>query len=905
MSAPIWQTLDARSLAQLIGLRHITRKHGGGVMTSCPSHAGQTGDSPPLSLDSEQGQGVVAFCHSCGYKAGALKLTRDAQGLASEAEAARWLEKQLGASSSLLADIPEPTIIRAPAALEESDIDPALETRMLEKYGDEIGFTASQLHEAGLRAAKRNDRLALRLHARDETGVITSWQDIMRADDNGKRAKLSATGLPAPIWGLDTLTEAGDYPRIFICEGISDYLTAAIVLANDANLIAIGAAGAQVIKHAAARAEQLRPSAFIYFVPDHDDAGIAACIEASAPRECLTIALLPADGTDLNDLHMTNYELDHFVATSDTRDSLIDAAEAATGSAITLLPNDRSTHLSWKHEAQALELAGDIDDARARARADTTSTERSELPDTLEVRLGLAGAEAEHPLTGEPFDLWDPDFDTHGILKRIRAHADTQIISPCGLLGVIMSEHAASVAHNWVLPPRAGNGTAGAGSPLSLYFALVAKSGIGKTEANKQGKQVIIHDPHDAKTTTSLYEYRGEDKYAAIQERGTPVSGEAILEDFIELIEYPNLEDPEAPAIIKRVAAKHRARWHFGEIEQLLVTASRTGSTLHPMLRSFWSGEEASTKTATSERSRSIPELSTSIGATAGAQLGTAGALLEATAKGDAQRWIWLPSHGAYDEGEQHESESIMRASSGRIPPIQLPHWKLPDHVQHVTDHAEIRVDPGISADIKLGARTAFHGHPIPGTEAASLRLAEERERTGEDTNQHGTQIRLRIAVAIARICLLAPEITIPIWIWAGAFLSVDRKIRALLTEHGTSEAADLAEARTQARASDRVRSDQAARSDQAQVITDVIDRAAEALCSLAARSQDRTITKSQAIRGISPSIINAAKAVGIERADLRDLALHQLTHEHRIEEIAATEGQRSPRWKTLERTES
>ena len=903
MSDSIWQTLNAHQLAQLLGLRNIVKKQGGGVMTSCPVHGGQTGSSPPLSLDSKPGQGVVAFCHRCGYKAGTLQLVTDAEGLLDHAAAAKWLEDQTKTSSQQV-DEPDVTYLRPPppakpvlpAVLQrDSSITPEVEQQMLETYADEIGFTASQLREAGLQAAKRHDRLALRLEARDATGQVTSWQDIMRAGDDGKRAKLSAAGLPAPIWGLDQVAASTTYVRIVICEGISDYLTARIALATLEGWCAVGAAGAQLVKQAATQAEALRPSAIIYIVPDHDDAGIKACIAACAPLEGLTIALLPAEDTDLNDLHLTNYELDEFSATQDTRESIIDAAESATSSAITLLPADRSTHLTWQHEAQAVELAGDIDDAKKAFAAPVEKLEG--LPDTLEVRLGLAGAQAIHPETGAAFDLWRPDFDTHQILRTIRAHATTLLLSPVALLGVLLAEHAASIAHNWVLPPRAGNNTAGAGSPLSLYIALVANPGVGKTEAQKQGQALAVHADHDTTTSTAVLDYKGDDKWTALQVEGSPVSGEAILEKLTANIEYQNLDDEDGATTTKRVAARHRARYHYGELEQLLVTGARTGSTLAPILRSAWSGEMLATTTASTERDRRIPAGTYTLGVTACAQLSTAGQLLRATARGDAQRWIWLPAHAAFSQAEQDDASMIAAANDGRIPGVTLDHWKLPDHVQHVSDHVEIIVDSKITEEIIAGTRTTLHGHALPGTEAATKQLDEQRTRTGENENQHATQTRLRIAAAIARICQLAPEITLELWHWSGAFMSIDHATRSILTEHGRSEAEDASEAKSAAQVAQRVRSDQAVRSDHATQISYIVERAANAIATLTERTRDRTITKSQAIRGISPSIINAAQAAGISRRELRDMALDMLEHDQRMNVIAPTQGQTANRW--------
>ena len=375
------------------------------------------------------------------------------------------------------------------------------------------------------------------------------------------------------------------------------------------------------------------------------------------------------------------------------------------------------------------------------------------------------------------------------MLRLVRAHATRLLISPIALLGALLVEHAGSVSHNWMLPPRSGNDTGGSGSPLTLFAAIVAMPGAGKSEAIKQAAHIVQHHDHDDDTTTRIPDYVGDDIHRPVQVEGAPVSGEALAESLIATITVPAEVDGE-PGVKRRIAARHRAKYYYPELDQLLAAGSRQGSTLAPMVRAAWSGDALATTTASLERNRLIPAGTYTMGIIAAAQITNAATLLASDQTGDAQRWLWLPAHTPADPAAEADLAALLGEHPAGLPRLHLAHWPLPPvptmmrTLVSYERSCEVQVAAEISADIVASARIALHGcRPSDITAGQADRLAVERARTGESTNQHATQMRLRIAAGVARLCGLPPVVTSDLWGWAGAVLSVDRLTRLLLAD--------------------------------------------------------------------------------------------------------------------------
>ena len=949
----VWETIDPRELAELAGLANITRADSG-IMASCPAHAGQTGDSPPLSIDNN-GDGAVVFCHNCKYSAGASGLIALTQGLASTTEGEAWLEERLGFARPAVGGFdprldpdsakppdmgakmpkrsspkpaqrtgegrqvlaeprnPEPTRSDYGTAppievAEWGELDPTLGAQMLDRYAAELALSAVELAAAGLIPVRRNGKLALRLPAYKPGGEVYSFQDTTRADANGKRPKLSASKKSAPIWGLDELAGA---QIVLLVEGFSDYLIAHAIADTRAGWAAVGSPGARVLGSAGLAVADLAPKARLLVIADADPPGISGAIEAAQAFGGKEALLIPPPGTDLADLHRANAAAGRAEATTEAIErAAAEATHFPTGRGVAPLVAATPKGF-WPAETSHVRYAEEVSAERTRyAQANPPApeprtnplsgepvdkpAEAGEIPDSLEARLGLI--RAQDPASGEAYDLWNPDFDSENRLKTVRARASKKYLSPHALLAVILAEHAASVAHDFVLPPPEGNNedSPDAGSPLCLFFSIVAPPATGKSRVSRQGRVSVIHHDHDARTTSTYPEYFGDDRYLPIQVSGAPVSGEALAAKLMAEIKVPSPELDEPAAVIRK-PVRHRCRYKFGEIGQLLNAAERTGSSLRPMLRDAWSGEELSTLTATEDRTRVIPELSYSIGLTALAQPKLAGELLRSTELGDAQRWVWIPANYTIDPDAKNEAEELAKANGGRLPRIDLAHWHL-DNPSYGT-FQEIIVDRTITEELAVVFETNLQGYPVAARAAEAEAIRKEREITGENENPHATLSRLRIAIGVARICGLEPKITRQLWHWAGAFLSIDRQTRELLADYGAKERSEANSARRSGQAEDHLYTLEAEATRSEERIAEATRRAADTIYHAAAKKNE-PITPAEANRALSASLRRTATALGIPAPDLRDLALSSLTDSKEMEELPPEPGQTATRYK-------
>ena len=196
--------------------------------------------------------------------------------------------------------------------------------------------------------------------------------------------------------------------------------------------------------------------------------------------------------------------------------------------------------------------------------------------------------------------------------------ARARMASPWGVLGYVMALTVATTGPHVRTPA-----TVGGSASLNLLVGLVGAPGTGKGAARR--------------TAIDLFTYADSN--------GTPVdtpmmgvgSGEGIAETFaLRTRTGDDGEEVTSQAVV-------RAVFDDTEISSMAKKSDRRGSTLLPMLCKAYMGEDLGNQNGTAESSRMVPDHSYRMCLTVGIQPDRAGVLLDDSAGGTPQRFVWLP----------------------------------------------------------------------------------------------------------------------------------------------------------------------------------------------------------------------------------------------------------------------
>jgi hypothetical protein len=290
-----------------------------------------------------------------------------------------------------------------------------------------------------------------------------------------------------------------------------------------------------------------------------------------------------------------------------------------------------------------------------------------------------------------PEEFWG----SRELFKRIRQAAWASGNHPDAVLACVLARAAGAIGHEVTFD--SGRNTPGT---LSLFVCLLAKSGIGKSEAYSAASSLVWLP---RKLT-------GPDGNAdpEIFRDGLGIgSGEGIAEAFMGMAERDTGRmkpakrgQPAEPETEKyRTVMRHRAFFFVDEGETLTkLMRERQGSTLGPTLRTAWSGGALGQANATEDRFRYVPARSYTVGIAIGYQPETAVTMLSDVGPGTPQRFLWF---GAQDtempaelyEWPEHVTLPPEDAPTGVIHfPKEIKTWL---HAQHRAKHlGEIEVDP-------------------------------------------------------------------------------------------------------------------------------------------------------------------------------------------------------------------
>jgi hypothetical protein len=267
--------------------------------------------------------------------------------------------------------------------------------------------------------------------------------------------------------------------------------------------------------------------------------------------------------------------------------------------------NDRKA--AAKHIAEQTGIL----DAWKRAKDDETANALAITPPARLTADGEITAPADD--TDDSFWLERP------ALEHILTASRSRLVGPYAVLGCVLARVAAFTPASTCIPPTIGGGM----TPLSLYVALRARSGGGKSSPAACANDLLPHTPPGCVGPLALG------------------SGEGLVEAFMELVEETDGGGKKTK--VKR-QVKRGALFMLDEGQMLAEIGSRKGSTILPVLRTAWSGGDPGQANASIETRRSLHAGSYTVGLISLWQDRSGASLIADADGGTPQRFIWLPT---------------------------------------------------------------------------------------------------------------------------------------------------------------------------------------------------------------------------------------------------------------------
>jgi hypothetical protein len=283
---------------------------------------------------------------------------------------------------------------------------------------------------------------------------------------------------------------------------------------------------------------------------------------------------------------------------------------------------------------------------------------------------------------------------------------------------VVLARVAAATPPFVVLPPLVGSYLS-----LNLYVCLVGGSGAGKDAAISAGKDCL-------------------DVRAGIPFRAIGLgSGEGILDQFVEY------KPPD-----KAVGEPGRIEQHTQsvlftnpEIETVSALKGRSGATLMPMLRDAWMGSDVGFAYANRERRLYVNEHKYRLCLILGSQPTSAGVLLDESAVGTPQRFLWLPVHDPAAPDEAPDAP-------------EMPQWRLPAWPQAEGGKVALKLCTEADQAIRRARLDRLRGAP-------------------DSADGHALACQEKVAALLA-ILHGSTEVTSGYWALAGIVATVSQKTR-------------------------------------------------------------------------------------------------------------------------------
>jgi hypothetical protein len=351
--------------------------------------------------------------------------------------------------------------------------------------------------------------------------------------------------------------------------------------------------------------------------------------------------------------------------------------------------------------------------------------------------LGAKGtdpAPAIDQATGEVYtemDLWAAS----DVLGDVYRAAVSRNRSPMAVLGAALALVSTAVGPRYVLPPTVG----GKGS-LNLAVILAGGTGSGKSTAWQIACEILPN------------------AFAMMRHTGAG-TGEGMLQTY--------LSDKIDPATGVLAMVNDRTFCYIDEYSQMKETAARAGNTYMSIMRSLISGSSVHTGNSSTDRRRSLIELTYRFGMVVGLQPKLSADMFsqDGVSGGTPQRFLWTsvkrPGRALADATEWpgllgwlpkvEDDPDALNALSGIVPleEIQFDYPEsIKEHVRHMDDIAD----------------------------------------TLPDDQAHGTIMRLKVAAALAILHSRYGEFTMEDWRLAGIVMEHSQYTRDMCRRESSGQ---------------------------------------------------------------------------------------------------------------------
>lgn len=303
--------------------------------------------------------------------------------------------------------------------------------------------------------------------------------------------------------------------------------------------------------------------------------------------------------------------------------------------------------------------------------------------------LSTPGYIPELPGTKPPYGLEvlkpiEPDeyavFTHNDALTTLWHAAIARTVSPWGVLGAALATTAAMVEPTVQTPPIIG----GRGS-LNLLVGLVARPGVGKGASVKVAQEFLVGE---------------QAEFSQKVDRLPLGSGQGIAQVFRPPSQEKKKKDEDAPPPTVRT----RALFDAPEIDKLAANSQQRGSTLMPVLRNVFVGENPGNTNGSLETTRDVPDHSYRAALICGIQPARSFALLNEAERsgGTPQRFLWLPCE-PYPLRERKADETLVKPARVQLPiefiTPDVYEMKIPPQVWEHTREMHIRKIEGQAGD--------------------------------------------------------------------------------------------------------------------------------------------------------------------------------------------------------------
>lgn len=350
-----------------------------------------------------------------------------------------------------------------------------------------------------------------------------------------------------------------------------------------------------------------------------------------------------------------------------------------------------------------------------------------------------------HPVSPDQF------WSSRNVLRQIQQYARARRVGPYAMLGNCLALAISAVPPHVVLPP-----TVGSHASLNLFVALVGKSGDTKSASMSAARDLVIVDP--------------------VPVVSKPGSGEGLAKCF---------------ASVSKSTGQVGKTWNVlaqvAEVDTLISTGGRSGSTIMSELRYGWSGERLGFDYAGADKRIMLHEHRYRLCLTVGVQPMRARVIFDDVDAGTPQRFLWLPTN---DPGRP-------RIPPDTPDPISLQTWPVP----YV--HGGIDNNAALAALLDMAPEpTNFAVLEIPEVAREAI-LDHAYNVLGDDDSidpldGHKLLLRLKVAAGLMALDGRRGSVTFEDWLLAGHLMDVSEATRQATQRAITARALEDNERRGQ-----------------------------------------------------------------------------------------------------------